>query len=595
MRGNQPRGLSPFQAGAILIVALVIVTYLGFTKSIPFRHHFQVKADFKTASTLRLGSWVRIAGVNVGKVTGIDFLRPGRAGVQVTMRLEKMGRPIHKDATIAIRPNVFLEGNQFLDVHPGTPTAPLVRDGDTIPDSQTTEPVQLDQILTALQADTRRNLQRLLPELSTALYGPGGIAYNRAIQYWLPAFRGSAVVNEATLGEAPHDLSGYLAAQGRFAAALDRNPPALKNLITNFNRTAAAFASEQTALENTISELPRTLRAARPALAALNTSFPPLRRLAHDLRPATRSTGPMIDAALPFITQVRLLVQPSELQGLSSDLRLLTPNLARLNARTPALLRQQRLASSCQNEVILPWSQKHVGDPVFHNTGKVYQESVKFLPGLGGESRVGDANGQWVRVLAGNGIFSYVLNFGDAKRVGIGNAPLGGVIPPKTDMPRIRYDVPCETQEAPNLDAKLTQPPKLFEIPRFANLQFLTSILPNMVGALQLEAIAAGENGKLGMAQKLVTKAMKIQSAYGGKLGDMPNLFTPDEKGVDDEIIHNKPLRRALEDILAGQKPSKNAKDGKNGKGGKGKNDKNDGQGDLQGGGSADVGQGGSP
>ena len=590
MRGGRPRGLSQFQAGAILIVVLVIVTYLGFTKSIPFRHHFTVKADVKTASTLRLGSWVRIAGVNVGKVTKIDFLRPGKPGAQVSMRIEKMGRPIHKDATLAIRPNVFLEGNQFVDLHPGTPTAPLLGDGDTIPESHTTTPVQLDQVLTTLQGDTRRNLQRLLPELSTALYGPGGIAYNRAVQYWLPAFKGSAIVNQATLGEQPHDLSRYLSAQGRFAAALDRHPAALKSLITNFNRTAAAFASEQTALQNTIAELPRTLSAARPALAALNTSFPPLRRLAHDLRPPTRSTGPMIDAALPFITQLRLLMQPSELQGLSADLRLLTPNLARLNARTPALLRQQRLASSCQNEVILPWSHKKVGDPVHRPTGKVYQESVKFLPGLGGESRSGDANGQWVRVLAGNGLNAYVLNFGDEGRIGLTNTPMGGTIPPKTDMPRIRYDVPCETQEPPNLDAKVKTPPPLIDIDPVAALGTgLANLLPLTVGELSLKAFQAAEEGKTAEARKLATQAQELTRRGPVKLGDLPNLWSRDRQRLTDEIVHSKPLQRALEDILAGKQPAKNAKN--DGSKGKGKNDK----GDLEAGGSADVGEGSSP
>jgi virulence factor Mce-like protein len=603
MRGNRPRGLSRFQAGAILIVAVVIVTYLGFTKSIPFLHHFSVQADFKTASTLRLGSFVRIAGVNVGKVTKIEALRAGRPGARITLRINQMGRPIHKDATAAIRPNIFLEGNQFIDLHPGSPTAPILGDGDVIPDSQTTTPVQLDQILTALQSDTRRNLQRLLPELSTALYGPGGIAYNRAIQYWVPAFRGSAIVNQATLGEEPHDLSRYLSAQGRTAAALDRNPPALKSLITNFNRTAAAIATEQTALENTLTELPRTLSAARPALAALNTSFPPLRRLVHDLRPATRSTGPMIDATLPFISQVRLLVQPDELQGLSTDLRLLTPNLARLNARLPGLLHQQRLASSCQNEVILPWTRDRVGDPEFHATGKVYQESVKFLPGLGGESRSGDANGQWVRVLAANGIFSYTLNFGDETRVGLLNTPMGGNIPPKTDLPRIRYDVPCETQEPPNLDAKVEQPPKLFEIPALTNLiQGLGSIAPTEVGELQLQAVVAAAEGKTAKARKLVVKAQEMQRRFGGKLGDMPNLLTPDSHGVTDDIVHNKKLGRKLKELLVGKNTfvvDKGAKKGgKNGKDSKqDQADPNAGgdQGDLNAGGSADVGAGGTP
>ena len=56
----------------ILIVAAIVITYLGFTKSIPFRQHFEVKADFRTSNTLRVNSLVRIAGVNVGQVTAIE-------------------------------------------------------------------------------------------------------------------------------------------------------------------------------------------------------------------------------------------------------------------------------------------------------------------------------------------------------------------------------------------------------------------------------------------------------------------------------------------------------------------------------------------
>ena len=331
--------------------------------------------------------------------------------------------------------------------------------------------MQLDQVLTTLQADTRADLVRLLAELSTGLSGRGGIGYNRAVQYWEPAFRDSAIVNDATLGTAPHDLSRWLRAQGEFFGALDRNPPALKALITDFNRTARAFASEQEALKSTLTELPRTLRAARPALASLNASFPPLRRLVADLRPATRSTGPMIDASLPFIAQLRGLVSPPELQGLSADVRELTPDLAELNNRTPGLYNQVALASSCQNEVIIPWANDKVGDEQFPATGKVYQEGVKGLPGLAGESRSGDANGQWARVLAGNGVFTYGISVAgqvhdDAltnRGLGLTNFPLEGTNPPKSPRPEIRYDEPCETQERPDLKVEADPPLELLD------------------------------------------------------------------------------------------------------------------------------------
>ena len=81
------------------------------------------------------------------------------------MEINDKGLPIHKDATLKIRPRIFLEGNFFVDLPPGTPRAPTIGDGDTIPVTQTAAPVQLDQVLTALQSDTREDLQTLLDGL----------------------------------------------------------------------------------------------------------------------------------------------------------------------------------------------------------------------------------------------------------------------------------------------------------------------------------------------------------------------------------------------------------------------------------------------
>lgn len=521
MRRSKKRGLTQVQAGVVLLLGVLVISYLGFTKSIPFQHHFAIKADVKSSSTLRKGALVRIAGVNVGEVTAVEPIRQGAPGARITMRIDPAGRPIHKDATLALRERIFLEGNEFVDLHPGTPTAPILGDGEVIPATSTAHiPVQLDQVLTALQADTRADLVRLLAELSTGLSGKGGIGYNRSVQYWRPAFEGSAIVNDATLGTAPHDLSRYLRGQGTTAAALDRNPPALKSLITNFNTTAAAFAREHVALEQTISDLPRTLRIARPALHALNSSFPPLRRLTADLRPAVRSTGPMIDASLPFFTQARLLVGHDELQGLISDLHEAVPYLAKLNARTPALLRQVRRASSCQNEVILPWSRDKIQDKMFPATGRVYQESVKSLPGLAGESRSGDANGQWARTLAGNGVYTYAegaiskvpKSLGGGQAFGLTNFPLLGVNPPKASLPPIRYDVPCETQQPPDLRTKPQKPPDQLQDPKF-----IPPILPLRLSearALEGMAVLAQLDGQSGWAKGMKARAQAIRKRW---------------------------------------------------------------------------------
>ena len=135
MRGR--RGPSAFATGIGLIVAVLLAGYFSFHKSIPFRHHFTIHAAFKSANNIKPSSPVRIAGVDVGKVTGVRHISGGGQGAIVDMRIDGNGLPLHTDATMTIRPRIFLEGNFFVDLHPGSPSAPTLHDGDTVPVQQT--------------------------------------------------------------------------------------------------------------------------------------------------------------------------------------------------------------------------------------------------------------------------------------------------------------------------------------------------------------------------------------------------------------------------------------------------------------------------
>ena len=251
-------------------------------------------------------------------------------------------------------------------------------------------------------------------------------------------------------GIQPHDLSNWIDKMGGVSAAIDAHPQNLQNLITDFNTTAGAFARQNVALQQTVSELPRTLATAIPAFNALNAAFPPLRAFARALTPGVTTAGPTIDASLPFITQLRLLVAPSELRGLTSDLAVTVPALAKLTLATIPLMRDQvRPASSCVANVVYPWSQLTLNDPNFDASNgfpprKAYVEAVDFLPGLAGESRNFDANGPYIRVLGNGGTFTYSLQpgmFGQAlsKIVAVQpQLPAGGKRPPLQPNVRVR-------------------------------------------------------------------------------------------------------------------------------------------------------------
>ena len=137
---------------------------------------------------------MRIAGVNVGKVTA----RRARAGdgdaaAVVTMEIDKSGLPLHTDATAKIRPRIFLEGNFFVDLQPGSPSAPTLDDGDTIPVSQTARAGAArpgpHRAAVATRATTSR---RCSTSYARGSRGAGGAGYNGSIPYWKPAYRNSA-------------------------------------------------------------------------------------------------------------------------------------------------------------------------------------------------------------------------------------------------------------------------------------------------------------------------------------------------------------------------------------------------------------------
>jgi phospholipid/cholesterol/gamma-HCH transport system substrate-binding protein len=444
----QHQGMSRFKAGLIAIVLIAVGSFFGFTKANPFAHPYKLTAVFDTANNLKPNSPVRIAGVEVGKVKKVEAIPGGRGAARVEMEVKKAGLPIHTDAELKIRPRIFLEGNFFVDIHPGSPSAPIRKSGDRpIPATQTAAPVQFGDLLAALQSDTRSDLQVFLKEYSKGLEGKGARGFNEALRNGPEAFRFTALANDATLGVQPdRDLQRLLRGQQKTFAALDADPEALKGLVTNFNVTAGAFAREDAALEASIPALRDTLKVGSPALASVNSALPSLRSFAVDALPGVRSSGPTLKAALPFIRQARALVGRTELRGAARQLTLQLPRLTRLNRRFVPFLGQARALSSCTSNVLVPWAQSTIPNPdePGNTNEKVYRQFNRGLVGLAGESRLSDGNNSYFHVSAVPGVNPTAggITVRPAAPSDLGNQP-----PPR------RPDVACETQEPPNLSA----------------------------------------------------------------------------------------------------------------------------------------------
>jgi phospholipid/cholesterol/gamma-HCH transport system substrate-binding protein len=486
--GQQPHATpsrwTRFRVGVLAIVLIAIGVYFGFTKDIPFTHGYYLHAVFESSNNLRAGSPVRIAGVNVGKVKAVERYKDTNL-TDITMEINGVGLPIHRDATLKIRPRIFLEGNFFVDLKPGSPSAPEVPDGGTIGPTQTATPVQLDQLLTALQSGERAELQIVLQQFGAALDTKptavqettldadvrgktGAQGLNGSYTYAPDALKGASLVNSALLGTQPHDLSRMIAAIARLTTALRPRERALQDLLVNFNTTAGAFAAQSGALEQAVGLLGPTLTTADAAFKSLDASFPPTRGFARDFTPAVLETPATVQAAFPWIAQTRALLRQNELGGLLDQLQPATADLARLEGASLRFLPQLDVANRCFARTIIPAGNIGVSDGALTTRradGSIVENYKEFwytMVGLAGEGQSFDGNGSMFRTALGGG--SQTVNVGNGRATGrpvIGNAnakPLGTspLYPAKTPPYELR--APCYRQALPNVNGPQAGP-----------------------------------------------------------------------------------------------------------------------------------------
>ncbi len=404
----------------IALIAILIVTigpYLAFTKHIPFTGHgYTLNAVFRNSANVSINSPVRIAGVNVGKVISV-----GSDGnyAKVTFTVSGAGQPVGSDAFAEIRPRIFLEGNFFIDLDPGSPSSPKLSSGATIPVSHTSTAVQLDQILTSLQSPVRADLGRLLKGYGTALThqptaaedatqdplvkgvtGAGGL--NLALLYGGPAGRSSAQVTNAFLGTEPHDLSRLVASAGRTFSALGGNERKLEDLVVNWNTFTGALAAQSTNLAATVHDLAPTLKTAHSSFAHLNAALPPLRTWARVFTPAVAELPATIRTGEPWLAQANPLLSGKEAGGIAKMLAPTSKGFAAATQYGLNTISQVNLLSLCTSHTLVPTGNQVIDDQF--STGQPnYKDFFYSTADLAGESQNFDGNGPFISLLAGGG------------------------------------------------------------------------------------------------------------------------------------------------------------------------------------------------
>jgi len=466
------RGTSAFNAGLIAVVLVAIVTYFAFLKDIPGTQTYRIQAVVKSSNLLQPRSPVRIAGVDVGKVVKVGRYRKTKYAL-VTMEIRDNGRPVHKDATIKIRPRLFLEGNFFAELKPGTPDGGEIPEGGVIPVTQTATPVQLDQVLTSLQADTRLGLQKTLKGFGEAVNDKptaaddamqdpdvqgmsGGEALNSSFRNGPYALRDGAIVLDALRGQRTHDFSRTIEGIAKATGGLARNEAQLTDLVSEWNTTMAAIASRSPELEQTVKLLGPTAANARKGFASIDRALPATRRFARDLVPGVKETPATIAASDPWLAQAFPLLGEPELGGLLDELGPAGRDLAGLADGQRRWLPRIDKFTRCSNKILIPLANAKIRDGQHTSGVESYKEFWYAMTGQAGESQGFDGNGPFLRVGAPGG----------ALRLGSGNTNFsrepsyaGATTPPlrtspafPNKVPPLRRDKDCHTQALPNLN-----------------------------------------------------------------------------------------------------------------------------------------------
>ncbi|HWK07725.1 MAG TPA: MlaD family protein [Puia sp.] len=155
-----------------LIVAIGAIYYIGKQKN-KFGSVFRLNAYFSSVSGLKLGSNVRLGGIDIGTVDDIALVTD--TSVQVQMVLHKdIQKFIKKDARVSIG-SEGLMGDKVVVISPGMAGQPVVAEGDSLASVQ---PVETDQILASLKtsADNAAVITRNLADISNRInHGQGAL------------------------------------------------------------------------------------------------------------------------------------------------------------------------------------------------------------------------------------------------------------------------------------------------------------------------------------------------------------------------------------------------------------------------------------
>ena len=290
-------------------VALFLWMWLSFGGPIPIKPKgYRFEASFDEAALLVEQADVRIAGLDVGKVTDKHLdRRPGARSPRSSWTTPTRRSPRTRARRCCQK---ALLGETYIELSPGTGSGPNLQDGDRLPARAVTESVQIDEIVRVFDKPTRTAFQGWIRELARAIEKGRGEHLNDALGN-LPEFVASGRDVLQVLDSEEPALHRLVRNSGRTLDAVNERRGQLRGLVVNANDFFGALASRNEALAETVFILPTFLNESRLTL--------------NRLRGFARNTRPLVRDLQPVATDLRPTLH--DLGRLAPDLKALFRNL----------------------------------------------------------------------------------------------------------------------------------------------------------------------------------------------------------------------------------------------------------------------------
>lgn len=248
-----------------VVAAVAILAQLDAEWPWSGRVEYRVEVDEAVAVSPGNGQEVRIAGVPVGVITGAEPSDRGTALITVAVDREQV---LYDNARAVLRPKNPLN-EMYLSLDTGGPPGRPLADGGTIPVTQTSRPVQAEEVLSHLDGRSRAALTALLAESDAALASapatlPAGLDATAGTLTGLrPVVEQLAVRRD--------NVRALVGSLSRVVAAVGRDDERLTGLLDSLQQTLDTLAARDDELAATLDQLPGLSADVRRALGAAST------------------------------------------------------------------------------------------------------------------------------------------------------------------------------------------------------------------------------------------------------------------------------------------------------------------------------------